>query len=561
MNQYYEKDGKIYFKFNYDSRIVTEVRKIDGRWYNPDTKEWSVPISIINQADVKNFIKNFNFQPISNTDNINTYLSEENALDKIKTYRELIQTLNLKYTLRDYQYRGVDLMNHFYDCINGDDMGLGKTLQTIYSVETMNDFPCLVVCPSSVKYHWKKYWSESNPNRKVTVIDATNKENDFDAEVVIINYDYVSKSEKIEKGDEEVKVVKLRFHELNQRWGTLVCDEIHYVKNSKANRSKAIRQIAKNSGRKIGLTGTIVQNRPSEIINPLMVIGKFNSNFRNWKFFVERYCDAKMTRFGLDISGSKNTLELNKILKATCYIRREKKEVFAELPDRQDTIENVQIDNFKQYVNAEDDFLDYVTKNFSTMKAEKALMAEFLVQRNTLRQLSVKGKLKGLIEWLENYQESTEEKLLVFGVHREVLTKLAIHFDCDIIDGSIGSWEKSLAIEKFKTSKNQFIFGNIKAMGTGTDGLQHAASNVAFIELPDNPAQLDQAISRVERIGVKNNINIWYLLSEDTIDLPMWNAIEQKRTITEAINKGIEVTPISFDDILIESIKKKRGIE
>ena len=565
MNQYYQKEGKVYFRFNYNIELISEIKKIDGRWYHPETKEWSIPNTILNGSAIKNLIENFNFQPISNDNNINPYLKGDNASEVIKTYRELILSLNLKYTLRDYQYEGVDKMNHFFNCINGDDMGLGKTLQTIYSVESLNNFPCLVVCPSSVKHHWKKYWSESNPNRTVSVIEAGSKENNFDTDVVIINYDSLSKKIIEDKGEEEVSKLILKYEGLEKEWGCLVCDEIHYAKNSKSNRSKAIRKIAKKSKRKIGLTGTLVENKPSEIIHPLMIIENFNPHFRNWKFFVERYCDAKMTRFGMDTSGSSNTLELNRILRSTCYIRREKKDVYSELPDRQDSIVNIEIDNFKKYIRAEDDFLSYVVKNFSEDKQVRAFNAEYLVQRNELRQLSVRGKLKGIIEWLENYQESTKEKLVVFGIHREPLTKLAVYFDCDVIDGSIGSWEKQKFIEEFKTNKKQFIFGNIQAMGTGTDGLQHASSNMAIIELPDNPSKLEQAIARIERIGSKaegsdDKINIYYLLSEDTIDMPMWMASEEKRKITEAINKGRDVKAINFDDLVINKLIEKRRV-
>lgn len=565
MNQYYQKEGKVYFRFNYNTELISEIKKIDGRWYHPETKEWSIPNTILNGSAIKNLIENFNFKQLSSEGNIKPYLTPETSLEIIKTYREIIQTLGLKFNLRDYQFRGVDLMNHFHDCINGDDMGLGKTLQAIYSVESLNNFPCLVVCPSSVKYHWFKYWSESNPNRTVSIIEAGSKLNNFDTDVVIMNYDNLSKKVKEEKGDEEIERVVLKYEELEREWGCLICDEIHYVKNSKSNRSKSVRKIAKNSKRRIGLTGTLVEKKPSEIIHPLMVINKFTPNFRNWKFFVDRYCDAKMTRFGMDVSGSSNELELNRILRGTCYIRREKKEVYSELPDRQDSIVNIEIENLRKYIMAEDDFLSYVTKNFTEERALKAFNAEFLVQRNELRQLSVRYKLKGIIEWLENYSESTSEKLVVFGVHREPLTKLAVQFDCDVIDGSIGSWEKQTIVNDFTKNKKQFIFGNIQAMGTGTDGLQHAASNMAIIELPDNSSKLDQAIARIERIGSKiegtgQKLNIYYLLSEDTIDMPMWYATEEERKIVEAVNKGVRVEPKKFDDLVINKMLEKRRV-
>lgn len=570
MNQYYEKQGKIYFKFKYNPNIISSIKKIEGRWYHPEIKEWSIPISRDSDFQLKELIENFNFETLKSENNINTYLTKDISLETLKTYRNLILNLNLNFKLREYQYHGVDLMNHFYDCINGDDMGLGKTLQSIYAVESMNNFPCLVICPSSVKYHWAKYWSETNKNRTISVIDTSNKINNFNADVVIINYSYIhsSKIEEDVNGNEK-KRIYLKFNNLDREWGCLICDEVHLIKNGKANRTKIVHKLAKRAKRKIGLTGTLIENRPIELISPLMMIGKFNSIFRNWKFFTDRYCDPKEKRFGhkkfVDITGASNLIELNSILRSSCYIRREKKEVYEELPDRQENIESIEITNRKEYLKAEDNFVDFVMDTFTEEEQERKFMAEYLVQRNQLRQLSIKGKLNGIVEWLENYSEATKEKLIVFGVHREPLTKLAVNFNCDIIDGSINAFQKQEVINNFKTSNNQFLFGNIEAMGTGTDGLQHSCSNMVIIELPDTPSKLDQAISRIERIGSKvegtnTKINIYYLLCEDTIDFVMWQSIETKRIITEAINKGIEVNMRSFDSILIEKIKEKRNI-
>ena len=105
-------------------------------------------------------------------------------------------------------------------------------------------------------------------------------------------------------------------------------------------------------------------------------------------------------------------------------------------------------------------------------------------------------------------------------------------------------------------NKKQFLFGNIKAIGTGTDGLQTNCSTIVVLDMPEKPSLLDQTISRIERIGVKNAINVYYLLSKITIDAVMWDAIQQKRQITEAVNKGLSVDIVNIDDLIFKHYLK-----
>jgi SWI/SNF-related matrix-associated actin-dependent regulator 1 of chromatin subfamily A len=82
---------------------------------------------------------------------------------------------------------------------------------------------------------------------------------------------------------------------------------------------------------------------------------------------------------------------------------------------------------------------------------------------------------------------------------------------------------------------------NIRAGGTGIDGLQHAASHVAFLELGWTPAEHIQAEDRLSRIGQKSAVNVWYLLAEDTIDEWLFELIQAKEEIvTEAADGTVD---------------------
>lgn len=326
---------------------------------------------------------------------------------------------------------------------------------------------------------------------------------------------------------------------------------VHNCKSSKSLRGKIAKEMVKGVEYRFLLTGTPILNRPSELIHPLNLLDRFNELFYNWKSFVYRFCDAHPTHFGLDYKGASNLKELNDILKCSCYFRREKREVLKDLPDIQKSILNIEISNLKEYETAETNLIEYLRENYSVMRAESAKMAEFLVLRNTLRQLSSKGKIKEIINEIDNFIESTDRKLVIFGIFTDTLKKLASHYKSYLVDGSVPGKYKSEIINDFKINDDRVLFGNIQALGTGTDGLQEVCSDLWIIDLPDRPGDVDQVIGRVERSGATRGINVNFVLSKQTIDLLLWDFIEGKRIVTDAVNRGIESKSIDFNEILI----------
>ncbi len=102
------------------------------------------------------------------------------------------------------------------------------------------------------------------------------------------------------------------------------------------------------------------------------------------------------------------------------------------------------------------------------------------------------------------------------------------------IDGSVSTEKRQEAVDSFQNDDEVKLFvGNIKAAGVGIT--LTAASNVAFIELPWTPAELEQAEDRCHRIGQKMAVNIYYYLAKNTIDATMAAMVERKRSIISEI--------------------------
>lgn len=535
MNYYYKDNQYWYVGFRYDERLVKEIKRFVGAGYNPENKEWYIPFTLPTVAPLQKWLHDNGF-----VEGMNYYPSK-----RVLEYQEppviitpedvaiACKELGFKRMPRPYQCEGIAYMINHGNCINGDDCGLGKTGQTIATLELMDAFPALVITPASVKYNWKKEWEKWNPTRTVGVVGRKKKfnENVWQNDVIIINYDIL--------GERGLDKPTAKFKELlKKRWASCVMDEIHFLKSEKALRTKMAKKIVKTVPHVWGLTGTLTQNKPADLIQPFTIIRRFEDIFGSTKEFKYRYCNAKMTVFGMDCSGFSNLEELHELLRMGGYIRRNKRDVLDELPPMVEQTIDVPISNTREYRKAENNLLEYLEK-MDINKVNSAVNAPHLVMIQTLKQLSIEGKLPFITTYIKEWLEANEgEQLLVFGVHRMPLQQLAEYFKAPLIQGGVSADKKQQIVNEFSNGGHRLLFANIQSAGTGTDGLQDNCSNLVYIELPDKSTELEQANARLERMGQRNSINITYLLSPDTIDADIKEMVADKGMITGLVNKG-----------------------
>jgi len=569
-------EDRVKLIFPYNKLIIKKIHTFSFRDRNYDVREkyWVINISKLNIDILLELKKEFNFT--CSNDETSNYLNklylEKQQIEEAKkenltssqSFESSLEVKGLNGTLRPFQKAGVEYIIKNKRLIVGDEMGLGKTIEAIASVHHIKAYPVLVSCPNSLKYNWKREWEKWVG----CSVDIINSEDDLDVitdkvednDVVIGNYNTIAKY-----------VDKLKVY----KWKAVIMDESHYLKNAKTNRASAVSKIVKvaKPELRIGLTGTAVTNKPSELIAQLNILDRMD-DFGGFWHFVNKYCDAKRTQWGLDISGASNIPELHTQLRSICYIRRNKSEVLNELPDKQRTTVMLDINNRTEYNKAERDLISYLrgemvsiekledyyrertknnpeAKDFSDLddgeilklrvdyiskRVNSAENAEHLVRINVLKQLVAKGKLESVKEWIDDFIESGE-KLVVFVNHTFMAEELAKHYKCNMITGAVKVEDRQAAVDDFQDNPNtKIIVLNIKAGGVGIT--LTAASNVAIIELPWTPADLDQAEDRLHRIGQKNAVTAWYLLGNGTIDIDISELIDKKRVITEGVNMG-----------------------
>jgi SWI/SNF-related matrix-associated actin-dependent regulator 1 of chromatin subfamily A len=400
-----------------------------------------------------------------------------------------------------------------------DEMGLGKTIQSIaYMLENPHKQPTLVICPASLKWNWAdeiKMWA---PDKTFNVIEGKNCSFENLPDFTIINYEILKKHQD--------SIIQAGFK-------SIICDEIHLIKNSAAIRTKATKAICRriNPESLIFISGTPVLSKPIEIWN---VINLLQPGLFTWDYFTKRYCNAKWGAFGMSYDGCSNAIELNRILKNKIMIRRLKKDVMSQLPDKVYNHVHFELSNKwrkkyalarKKFVKALDDS-GGVLSNDALQKMQKEMSVSF------------DAKLNSTIEWIESFLE-TGKKIILFGHHTEPINIMMEKFkDVAVkIDGSVPVKDRTEIVRQFNTSdKIQILVGNMRAAGVGLN--MTGASDVAFFELPWTPADLLQCEDRAHRIGQTETVMVHFLIARGTVEEDLALMLDKRRNRFRKILDG-----------------------
>ncbi len=545
-------------KIPYDIDIVNLIKaRFSGRSWDPDKKAWKVAINSKNLEIVQQFITEKGFEVTSNTltelENLKNKLTVEKKegneiIEMSKAVSSNLEIKGIKGELFPYQKAGVA----FIEKTNGktllaDEMGLGKTLQALAWCQlNFEKRPILVICPATLKINWKRE-CEKWTSLKSYIINSSDNSYQMpcDYDSYIINYDILEKKKEL--------LQKLNFK-------IMILDEAHYTKNPKTIRTKAVIEMSKSIPHVLALTGTPILNRPIEIYNILKMLNP--EIFGNYWEFAKKYCGLVRTRWGIDVTGASNIDELAEKLRSSIMIRREKKDVLKDLPDKLRIVIPQEID-LKEYKKAEDDLINYLieNKNKSIQQAERINQVEQLARIEYCKQEAIKAKLPVFVEWVKDFVDGNG-KLVIFAHHIEFIEKLMTElkdYSPMKIIGGMQAEDKQKSIDTFMQDKNcKIIICSIKAAGVGIT--LTSASHVAFLELGWTPGDHDQAEDRLHRIGQKDNVSCYYFLAQGTIEENIYNLIQEKRKIFTQLMQDQNIVSEEkqniFGDLINQLIQK-----
>ena len=445
---------------------------------------------------------------------------------------------NLKIEPYPYQQDGIRFGLEHKRIIIGDEPGLGKTLQSIGIVDTANAYPCLVICPSSLKINWQREFGKFTDKSALVLDNAVRTTWSYLLtmgmhQVAVVNYESLRKYFVWDiKGGKHFRLKDVVFCPQIRMFKSIIIDESHRVKDPSAQQTIFTKGLSVGKEWIILLSGTPVVNRPEDLIAQLSIMNRL-SEFGGRAQFMADYCTDprdKMAEPAVPLS------VLSRQLYETCMIRRKKAKVLPQLPDKTRVDLYVEISNAPEYNLAAADLAEYLRqyKECSDWEIRRKMRMEALVRFMTLRSLATMGKISQAVDFIRTFLDSGK-KLIVFCSLHDIVDELKKAFPKSVtVTGRDNPANKQAAVDAFQNNPAvQLIICSIKAAGVGLT--LTAASDVAFVELAWTYADCCQCEDRAHRIGQKDNVTCYYLLGRGTIDHTIYSLIHRKKSIANEI--------------------------
>jgi SNF2 family DNA or RNA helicase len=441
-------------------------------------------------------------------------------------------TLDLKLLdvpLYDYQVRGALFLACRGRSILGDDMGLGKTVQTVAAVELLarerNLQKALVVAPASVKYQWESEIRKFT-SRPVQVIegDSETREEQYASDTFyrLVNYEQV-----------------IRDRDAINAWqpDVVILDEAQRIKNWESKTSKEVKKL--KSRYAMVLTGTPLENKLEELYSIVQFVDerRFGPAFQF--LHDHRILDDKG-----NLTGYRNLDAIRQKL-APIFLRRTRAEVLKQLPERTDSTIYVELaePQRKAYEEQRSALARILQKNFLTEVDRKRILACLVHMRTICDSLFLFDKSSRVSPKLDEFAEllpellaaeidGTPHKAVVFSQWEtmiletaKVLDKLNVGYA--VLHGSLSGKDRKEVLNRFTKDDACRVFLSTDAGGTGLN-LQ-VADTVVNLELPWNPAVLEQRIARVHRMGQKRPVRVINFVTRGTVEERVLKALALKQ--------------------------------
>ena len=452
-----------------------------------------------------------------------------------------------------------------------------NTAQALITVNMRHPVEAIIVCPSILKYNWLKearkwmighitvYVYEST---KIRYYKARMTKHDKNTTLHIINYDIL---------------VKFKDRLMQIPFNFFIADECHKMKNQDAIRTKISVELAKKAKWKIFITGTPIYNKPKDLFVTLNLIdpNMFGDKFQ----FEQRYCGAYKSKGVTKYAGATNADELNTILRANYMVRRLAKDVMKDLPEKvKDVIVlsegdlNTIVQKEKKAVEesrVEEEKLTTEIDNLRELaKTNEQYEAEYKERVKKLREIRFKNfgelsrirkelaikKTPYVVNFVKEILDNSEDqmsKIVVFGHHTEVLEKLFAElkkYKPVMIIGKTSDSQRQQSINLFSQKNDTRVFiGSMGAAGTGVDGLQNNCNIAVFAELDWTPSLVDQAESRLQRIGQKDTVWVYHIVADESLDSKIIKMMMEKEAVAKDI---LDYRPEQMYTLLINDENK-----
>ncbi len=469
--------------------------------------------------------------------------SKVNEIRKDPENHPLRKTL-LNVDLLPYQLDGIAFAVGAGRAILADDMGLGKTIQGIGAAELLSAeagiSKVLVICPASLKSQWRleiKRFSDRTCQLVLGSAEERAAQYDNSCFFTICNY------EQVLRDINSIETVK---------WDLIILDEGQRIKNWVTKTSQTTKSL--RSPFALVLSGTPLENRLDDLYSIVEFIDdrRLGPAFRFFNTY--RVIDEKGK-----VLGYKNLDELRKKLKPV-LLRRTRKGVMSELPPRTTelrrippTEEQISIHNGQRKIIQSIISKRYISE-MDLLRLQKALLicrmaanSTFLVDKEPPGYSSKLDEIDILLDQLLSEQDRKivlfSEWTTMLGLIEPFLNRRDLRYVR--LDGSVPQKKRQALMHEFQNDPDCRLFITTNAGSIGIN-LQ-AANTVINVDLPWNPAVLEQRISRAHRMGQKNPVQVFILVTEETIEENLLGTLSAKHELAmAALDPDSEVTAVDL---------------
>jgi len=527
-------------------KIPAEINKIIKPVKNRNIKDVHKLLQCIRSLEAAGY--NVNIYPDAQ-EYIDFLLHQQHVNELVKQIRKnpaehpLRKNL-LKVELLPYQLDGIAFATGAGRAVLADDMGLGKTIQGIGVAELLSHVSdikkVLIICPTSLKSQWcSEIYCFSNRDCHLILGSAPQRAAQYNNNCffTICNYEQVLR---------DIRLIE------QVRWDLIIIDEGQRIKNWEAKTTQTIKFLRSRFA--LALSGTPLENRLDDLFSVVEFIDdrRLGPSFRF--FNTHRIVDERGK-----LLGYKNLDKLREKLKPV-LLRRTRSEVIRQLPQRTDNIIRIPPSDEQFEINRTQKMIiqSIVNKPYFTemdlLRLQKALLicrmsadSTFLVDKQPP---GYSTKIERLKELLEDLNAEEGRKIVLFSEWTTMLNLIEpilqkLKMDYVRLDGSVPQKKRAQLVHKFQNDSNCKLFITTNAGSTGLN-LQ-TADTVINVDLPWNPAVLEQRIARAHRMGQKNPVQVYILVTENTIEEGMLGTLSAKKEVALAaldINSDVKKVDI-----------------
>jgi hypothetical protein len=472
-----------------------------------------------------------------------------------------LRTELLNAELLPYQLDGIAFSAGAGRAILADDMGLGKTIQGIGVAELLARLAdihrVLVICPASLKSQWRSEIARFSGRATQIVLGSGAQrieQYNSDTFFTICNY------EQVLRDLSAIETVP---------WDLIILDEGQRIKNWESKTSNVIRQL--ESPFRLVLSGTPLENRLGELFTVTRFVDEELLG-PAYRFFNQHHVvDERGKTLGY------RQLDTLREKMQPILLRRTRGEVAKQLPERTDevvrceaTAEQLEIHNNAITIVAQIAGKKFMTE-MDRLRMQKCLLVARMACDSTYlidqEEAEYSSKLERLGEILENLIEDPTRKIVLFSEWRRMLSRVEHRLDalgCEYVrlDGQIPQKKRAELVARFQNDHECRVINMTNAGSTGLN-LQ-AANTVINVDLPWNPAVLEQRIARAYRMGQKNPVHIYKFVTTSslapTIEEGLLTTLASKQDLADAsINFSSDVNEVAMQSGM-EDLKRRLEI-